>query len=184
MGNIWEVISNDPGVTNATIVSAVDAGKIILSAAPLVKVLKTFDTNDTIEYRGPLRYFSVGQYHYRAENFQIKNVLNLLAKKSTKLKQLNFETPPEANLVKQLFERNKIAKVYFKDKSEYGWYRDIPSDKIKELDVTFENNNAELVSLKQVSVYYGQCRKPGIVDNAWASPCRRLDNKHCPGNDG
>lgn len=79
-------------------------------------------------------------------------MLNLLAKKSTKLKELYFEAPPEANLIKQLFERNNIFKIQYNDNSSHGWYRNIPSDKIEELIVTFDNMNAELVPLHEVGL--------------------------------
>lgn len=136
---------------DTTIISAFDAGKIVLCAAPFVKVLETdFITNLKVMHR--LNSIMIGAHVYRVENFKVKNILKLMIKKSTKLAEVSFDKTPEINLVRRLFKRNNIKKFKLNDPN-LALYRGIPTHTIKEFDVNLWNATVDMVSFEGVGIY-------------------------------
>lgn len=69
-----------------------------------------------------------------------------------RLTELHFEDPPNANLIKPLFYKNKITRMSYNDGYYYGWYQYIPTHGIEDLDLTFEfMATGNLVYFKEVS---------------------------------
>lgn len=136
------------------VISAVDAGKIVLCAAPFVTYLQTYRDNRPEEtmMMEEMHDIAFNFYNYRVADFKVKNILKLLARKATKLAEVCLCTPPEASLVRPLFETNNITKLKVDDPN-VGWYRNIPTHGIEEFHVAFDNANADMVSFQGVGIH-------------------------------
>lgn len=132
----------------ATIISTVDAGKIVLCAAPFLKVLQTELTTE--EELDGMNNIEIGTHLYRVANFGVQNILKLLVKKSTKLTDVRFNAMPEIGLVRALFEKNNIKKFKLNGPKN-GWYCHIPTQTIQEFGVQLFS--ADTVSFQGVGVY-------------------------------
>lgn len=55
-------------------VSAVDAGKMVLCAAPYAKLLDLTSSSDNMNENDKMYIITIGDYHYKVLNFKLKNV--------------------------------------------------------------------------------------------------------------
>lgn len=130
-----------------SVISAEDAAKIVFRAAPSVKVLRALDSSTAQTHD----YITIGSYYYKVEKFSIEKILNIFAKRATQLTNVEFESLPEANLVKPIFDRNNIVKVELED-SYFGWYRNISTHHIQNLGIKFKNEDQNMISFEGVGI--------------------------------
>lgn len=128
------------------VISSTDAAKIVLNAAPFVKILIAQSPNDQTH-----EHVLFGNYCYTVKNFKIETILELLAKRATEMVEIHFDEPPSAALVKQLLNKNKITKISFDD-DDSRWYQQIPTHGFEELNLTFEMVTEDLLSFEGVSI--------------------------------
>lgn len=108
-------------------VNTVIAAKIVLCAAPYVKVLELSENYD------PDKLFKFGAFECNVKNFSHKKMLELLIKKATEITEFRCQEQLDEKLLARLFEKNKIKIV--KARNPYAFYRKIPTGSIEDLDL-------------------------------------------------
>lgn len=126
-------------------VSTVDVGKILLAAAPFVKVLDLIPDNVDKVMMAPtnneMYLIQIGEILYQVPDFELKNVLKLVTKKSTELTTICIRHPPEIDVMKTLFKNNNITKLELEDdwrNTGTGWYHNVQTSTIEELRMRFD----------------------------------------------
>lgn len=94
----------------------------------------------------------IGSYRYSVANFEVKNLLKLLAKKSTELTEVCLSNRPEDKVIRSLFEKNNVT-TFRMYAPITGWYPNISTYAIKELHVQFQSTSADSISFEGVGIY-------------------------------
>lgn len=115
---------------NVPVISAEDAQKILLYAAPFVKTLSA--SVRTSEKKAPIMF---GSFVYEILDFNSDAVLKLLAENTTNITKIRFDRQPNLELLKLLIGGNTIKTVELRQ--SYSFYKDVPTDEIEELKVRF-----------------------------------------------
>lgn len=123
-----------------------DAKKIIVYAAPYVKALKLFyQTHD---------YFIVGNHWYALNEYlHTDTILKLLSEHATGISKVHFQSPPKAELVTSLLKSNEVKELGYHDEFN-GYHQSIPTNKIEELNLHFEDVNQDYKSFEGVGVLH------------------------------
>lgn len=132
--------------TCVPVIDSLDAYKIVLGAAPFVKVLRAMSS----DYKD-CPYVLFGTFWYRVEFLETDTVLTLLARKSTEITELCFDFTPNVELLGLLFKNNKIKKV--QNVRSETFHQNIPTETIEDLDIQFVNSE-KFRSFKGVGLFY------------------------------
>lgn len=117
----------------AIVISAKDAKKIVVNAAPYVKVLKVLGDRR--------KYFLFGNFYYKVEGrFKAATILEILILAgATEVTNAGFNFLPKVELIRLFLFANKVEVLSY-------WYspkhhhRQIPTHGIEELHVNFAGN--------------------------------------------
>lgn len=82
-------------------------------------------------------------YTYTVPSFKVESILKLLTKKATKLYDVSFDKPPEADVVRLLFEANNIRQLTITDPSN-DWFRNISTNGIELLELKFNDATTDI----------------------------------------
>lgn len=118
----------------ALVISAKCAEEIASCVAPFVEVL-----NASVVSSKKTRIVMFGPLVFRVMAFNSEAILKILIKNATKLTEIRFDNQPRTEIVKRLFERNKIRKVTIQECGDF--YKYIQTHRITELDIGIRNTN-------------------------------------------
>lgn len=138
-------LDNDDAYKPIAIISAVDARKIMLNVAPFIKELQTdFTYLKAKDGMSNIMFASWRvSYTYTVPSFKVESILKLLTKKATKLYDVSFDKPPEADVVRLLFEANNIRQLTITDPSN-DWFRNISTNGIELLELKFNDATTDI----------------------------------------
>lgn len=157
-------------VNDAPTISVEDFLKIILRAAPFVTIL---DVSSSRHKFRP-KYVMIGSYCYKVKDYSSETILPFLVHNLTEITEVGFDSEESCSpeIIKGLFTANKITNYYFVASiNPSNYYKDVPTDRVKELFVHFSDVDEEFASfegvgtiqnLKKISVFLIQSNKIGF----------------------
>lgn len=106
--------------------------KLLHYAAPFVQILR-----GTVFFDGKEKLVLFGSFLCKVKGLKSDVILKQLAQEAKNITEICFDRPPKAQLLNPLIRKNKITKV--KLLKCYGFYQNVSTDDIEELNVCFKN---------------------------------------------